>query len=369
MRGWPLLLVLAACHREPAPVARPTPFTPKVPSYVLPMPVPADNPLTVEGVELGRRLFYDRLLSRDGSLSCSSCHQQAHGFADPRPVSIGVEGQAGRRNAMPLFNLAWEPAFFWDGRAATIEEQVMVPLQAPDEMARDVDLLIADLQKAPDYVARFDAAFPGQGVTPTTIARALAQFVRSIVSFSAPWDVTDEAAWTKEGGPATRGHHLLSHPYPDVPGASMLPCNGCHAGDRGVDPESELKHRPGLFSAGGFRNNGLDDPRDLGRLEVTKDPKDRALFRVPSVRNLGLTAPYFHDGRFADLRDVVRHYAAGVHASDTLDPLLTKDGAPLRIPLKDADVEDMLVFLQLLDDPSLATNPAWSDPFAAEARR
>ncbi|MCB9745965.1 MAG: cytochrome-c peroxidase [Alphaproteobacteria bacterium] len=345
---------------------RTTPYRLELPYYIAPMPVPADNPLTEEGVALGRLLFYDPILSKNKRQSCASCHQQRFAFTDGRPRSMGSEGQVVRRNSMSLVNLAWEEAFFWDGRAASLEAQVLVPIQDPKEMNRALEDLVAELQAHPDYPARFEAAFPGQPISPDTLSRAIAQFLRTLVSFNAPidkvWDEAYDLTPLQQ-----RGTDLLSGPLPqgDLSGVPDL-CNHCHEDHRAVTVDRSERHF-GLYTSASYLANGLgEDPDDAGRFEVTQDPADRGRFRVPTIRNIAVTGPYMHDGRFETLQEVLEHYDS--HLADSpIDPPLSRDGAPLRLQLAPEDIEAMIAALELFTDEQFLQDPRYADPFAAQA--
>lgn len=359
-------LLLAACGtRAPEPPARTaTPVTLAAPA---PMggtvPAPSDNPFTEEGIALGRRLFYDPILSRTGQISCASCHQQEHAFSDPRPKSLGVDGQLGRRHSMPLFNLAWSTHFFWDGRAGSIEEQVLMPIQDPTEMDRDLDVLMSDLQGSETYPDLFDAAFPGEGITPTTLSRGLAQFVRSITSFDAPWDHLTHVSEIEDPA-AKRGHAPFAEVMPvGDPNGIRDMCDRCHQASAGLVPSYD-GHDSGLFLIDEFRGNGLPLTDDRGRAEVAGHEAEVGKFKVPSLRNVSVTAPYMHDGSMATLEDVLKHYNEQIRVNAGTDPVFLRDGQPVALHLDPADFPDMVVFLDMFTDRTLLTNPAWSDPFA-----
>lgn len=341
----------------------PTPYVVTLPADILPMPVPEDNPLTEEGVYLGKHLFYDVILSGNRTQSCGSCHHQENAFAEPKKVSVGSQGDVLPRNAMPLFNLAWHDSFFWDGRAKTIEEQVLIPIVSEVELAREMDELLDDLRKHEHYPEMFARAFGREGINATTLSKALAQFVRSLVSFSSPMDRYREL--TAPDPAAMRGGQLLSNELPrDVDYGRRDRCDGCHQHKFGVDT-SRKTDLMGLFIDKQFRNNGLEPDADKGRQVVTDDAKDFATFKVPTMRNLTVTGPYMHDGRFETLEEVVDHYDTALHKTGTLDPLLaTPDGEPVRLGLSDADKQDVLAFLSVFTDEAFLTDPRHSDPFA-----
>jgi cytochrome c peroxidase len=336
--------------REQAPLlasnATPRRFTY---SKLFPQPaLPADNPLTEEGVELGRRLFHDPRLSRNDNQSCASCHQVEAAFSDRgKRFSLGTDGLAGTRNAMPLFNLAWRQSFFWDGRAPSLREQVLLPIQNPIEMHETLSNVLAKLQagqtvagcgpdatEGPDAAA-FTRAFGSPDITADRIARALEQFLLAQVSCDAKFDraLQGKAEFTEE---EKRGFELFHSEYDPRRGQFGADCFHCHGAP--------------LFQSQGFANNGLDAaPADPGRYEVSRAAGDRGKFAVPSLRNVAVTAPYMHDGRFATLEEVVAHYASGVKRSDTLDPNLAKhpDGG---VPLSATDKRALVAFLRTLTD-------------------
>jgi cytochrome c peroxidase len=326
--------------------------------------IPAENPLTEESVELGRRLFYDRRLSGNNTVSCATCHQQTLAFTDGRRTGIGVSGRPLSFNSMSLANLLWgAQRFFWDGRAATLEEQALVPIQNPDEMAEDLQRLVAELGADDDYRALFDAAY-GE-ISVTAISRALASFERTLVSSNSHYDrfLRGEIALSAQ---EELGRKLfMAHPDVKVSlrGAN---CIDCHS-----------QFLTSGFSAGldGFSNNGLDDELDLqpGLEAVTGKPAHRGMFKVPTLRNIALTAPYMHDGRFATLEDVLHHYNGGVHRSSTLSPLIAEasnrdaespEGVSLH--LSEEEQAAIIAFLHTLTDHDFVTAERFSDPFVRQ---
>ena len=301
---------------SPAPAASadlpaqwtPHPFTQPA---IFPLPaLPRDNPLIAARVALGARLFHEPALSRDDTLSCASCHQAAAGFADPRRVSVGVDGRTGTRQAMPLQNLAWKTSFLWDGRAATLRAQAAVPIEDHDEMDEQLTNVCAKLARRPGYREQFAAAFADGAITPDRLTRALEAFQLTLTTYDARFDQA------LRGGPALsevekRGFLLFMTEFDPRRGLRGADCFHCH----GVP----------LFSDQQFHNNGLDaDPADRGRERVTGRAADRGKFATPALRNVARTAPYMHDGRFATLEEVVRHYSEDVQMSATLDPNLAK---------------------------------------------
>ena len=301
--------------------------------------LPLDNPLTEEGVELGCRLFQDPQLSINNQQSCASCHQAEAAFTDGRPYSVGAEGQAGNRNAMPLLNLAWKNSFFWDGRAPTLREQVLQPIENPVEMHESLTHVARKLEAFASNRVAFAAAFGTPDITADRIARALEQFLLVQVSHRSKFDrsLAGEVELSEQ---EKRGFELFHTEYDPRREQFGADCFHCHGGP--------------LFQSQSFANNGLDsDFADPGRWLVTHKAGDRGKFAVPSLRNVALTAPYMHDGRFATLEEVLTHYASGVKRSATLDPNLAKhpDGG---VPLSVEDQEDLLAFLRTLSDERFA---------------
>jgi cytochrome c peroxidase len=311
-----------------------------------------DNPLTVQGVLLGRMLFYEKGLSEDNSISCASCHNQSNGFSDSAQFSLGVRGQRGKRQAMSVFNMAWNTnEFFWDGRAHLLRDQSLLPIQDPLEMHETLPSVIAKLQAKHVYEHQFIKAFGSEEMTAEKISLALEQFMNSIVSNKSKYDQSLAGTATLTVS-EERGRKLFFGEYnkyfPDVSGAE---CSHCHAG---FNFENDL-----------YMNNGLDSDAsltDVGREKVTQSVADRGKFKVPSLRNVAITAPYMHDGRFKTLEEVVDHYNTGLVPSSYLDPALENTrGTGLML---DAQKKvDLINFLKTLTDESLRTNKAYATPF------
>ena len=340
---------------EAKPLYLPKEFTPYpfVMSATFPVPeLPRDNPFTEERVELGEKLFHETALSKDGSLSCASCHKEKAAFSDPRQFSVGVREQLGTRNAMPLFNLAWKRSFFWDGRAPSVRAQALVPIQDPTEMDESLTNVATKLAAqartaavppAADYPALFARAFGSPEITSEKIGLALEAFVLTLTSYDSKFDRArkGEAQFTAD---EQRGFQLFATEYDPRREQFGADCFHCHGGP--------------LFQSQSFANNGLDaDFRDPGRAKVTGRELDRGKFAVPSLRNVALTAPYMHDGRFATLEEVVEHYSTGVKRSATLDPNLAKhpDGG---VPLSAGDKRALAAFLRTLTDEKYLGQPA-----------
>lgn len=321
---------------EVAPDAKPYRFTF---SATFPRPaLPADNPLTEEGVALGRRLFNDRLLSGNESQSCASCHDARHAFSDARRVSVGAAGDVGTRNSMPLFNLAWRNSFFWDGRAAMLREQVLQPVENPIEMHDALTNVVRKLRSG-DYASDFTKAFGTAEITTDRMARTLEQFLLTLVSHNSRFDRVAAGAgeFTSE---EQRGFELFHTEYDPRREQFGADCFHCHGGP--------------LLHNVAFANNGLDAQfKDLGRFLATGLAGDKGKFAVPSLRNVAATAPYMHDGRFDTLEEVVEHYSSGVKRSDTLDPNLAKH--PIGgLPLSAEDKNALVAFLKTLTDEQFA---------------
>ncbi len=320
------------------PLYLPKKFTPYrfTMSGAFPIPaLPRDNPLIEERVALGKALFNDPALSRDGTISCASCHQASAAFADSRRVSIGVRGQLGTRNAMPLFNLAWKNSFFWDGRAPSLRAQVLAPIQDHSEMDESSDHLSAKLAASAAYPPLFLAAFGSPAVTGEKISLALEQFLLTLTAYDAKFDRALRGKATL-GDDEKRGFELFMTEYEPRTGQLGADCFHCHGGP--------------LFSDHQFHNNGLaPDEADPGRFRVTQLAADRHKFATPSLRNVARTAPYMHDGRFATLEEVIAHYSSGVHRSPTLDPNLAKhpDGG---LQLSTDDQRALVAFLRTLSN-------------------
>ena len=333
---------IAGAH--PKPLYLPKKFTPYPfqMGATFPIPdLPRDNPLTVERVELGKTLFFDKQLSINAAQSCADCHAPEKAFTDGRRTARGAEGDFGTRNAMPLFNLAWKKDFFWDGRAKSLREQVLQPIQNPIEMHEPLTNLCVKLAASDkiDYAKLFAAAFGSPEITAEKISFALENYLLTLTSFNAKFDRVLRGG-EKFTADEQRGFELFSTEYDPRRGQFGADCFHCHGGP--------------LFQSQAFANNGADGAfTDIGREKVTGKASDRGKFAVPSLRNVELTAPYMHDGRFGTLEDVIRHYSTGVVRSATLDPNLAKhpDGG---VPLSDADQRALVAFLKTLTDAQFA---------------
>ncbi len=314
------------------------------------MPVSASNPVTIEGAELGKYLFYDSILSVDYTLSCASCHKQASAFSDsPNVFSKGRNGVPMRRNTMPLFNLAWHPSLFWDGRASSIEDQVFHPVREYNEMSLDWSLAASRLEKNKFYREKFRAAFGTSSIDSVHVSYAIGQFLRTLVSHESKYDqvLEGKSIFTKD---EYEGFVLANE-------QTKGDCIHCHLTDGDA-----------LGASFVFSNNGLDATRrsedfeDKGRGEVTGKISDYGKFKVPTLRNLAYTAPYMHDGRFSSLEEVIDFYSEGLHYSANIDSkmgFVQQGGARLTGDEK----RKIIAFLLTLSDSSFVTNPEFSNPF------
>jgi len=329
----------------------PSPYTFPTLKYFPEMPVAADNPVTQEGAELGRMLFHDPLLSTDGSLSCASCHQQRFAFSDgPKAFSMGVDGSLMERNTPPLFNLAWYPAMFWDGRSASLEDQVLHPVRDARELGAGWPVVVERLAQIEHYQRGFKAAFGAAPLDSSLVAKALAQYLRTLVSADSKYDrvLRGEATLTDD---EYAGFVIANE-------QNKGDCLQCHSTDRDA-----------LGTTRRFSNNGLDaarhpsEYRDPGRGGVSGKAEDMGQFKIPSLRNVALTAPYMHDGRFATLEEVIAFYSDAVHAGVNTDPRMgtaQQGGAKLSA----LEQQQLLAFLHTLTDSSFITDPRHRDPFA-----
>ncbi|GAB3930897.1 cytochrome c peroxidase [Larkinella terrae] len=309
--------------------------------------IPVDNPMTQEGVYLGRLLFYEPRLSATGTVSCASCHQQSRAFTDGLVHSVGVSGKLTRRNSMSLVNLLWVRQLFWDGRSNSLEEQTLVPLQHADEMGLKPGEAAQWLQKTAAYPALFRRVFGTDTITDARIAKAIAQFERTLISADSPYDRFLAGKYVLTAA-EERGLRLFSAAPNSGRGIRGGNCAHCHGGPKLMQ---EL-----------FHNNGLDlKAIDPGRQEVTGLDLDHGRFRVPTLRNIALTAPYMHDGRFATLAAVLDHYSDHVQASPTLSRELVPAQAG-GLGLTPTEKTDLLAFLHLLTDTVFVNNPQFSNP-------
>ena len=344
------MLALFGCSAGPEQI--PTvkaPFALALPAHFSPPNLPEDSPMTAAGIELGRRLFYDPILSADSSMACASCHLPERAFTDGRSLAVGIKQRQGRRNALSLANAAYQyKGLFWDGRSASLEEQALIPVEDPNEMGHDWKAVEEALRRHPAYPAWFIEAF---GIADTSeltrqlAAKALAQFERTLISADSKYDrvMQGDGAFTEL---EERGRQIFFDTSEELPQGE---CGHCHT--------------PPLFTDQTYMNNGLDEAPELasfhdkGRGEATGQYYDNGRFRVPSLRNVSLTAPYMHDGRFATLEEVIEHSNQSGHPSENVDPKIRK------LHLADIDKQALIAFLGTLTDSSFVNNPELDDPF------
>jgi cytochrome c peroxidase len=306
-----------------------------------------DNPLTKEGIELGRLLFYDTRLSGSNQLSCASCHRQDLAFSDAIALSnTGASGKTLPRHSPALINLAWATnGLFWDGGVTNLESQAFAPLTSADEMNQNLTELDSELKQVPDYVKRFKLVF-GSEIKSASVVKALAQFERTMVSGNSKYDQYIR----KEVGVALTSEELN--------GLNLInsKCRNCHTGE--------------LFTDNNYHNNGINndfsntdhDGLYQGRFRVTFNVNDLGRFKTPTLRNVMLTAPYMHDGRFKNIDEVLEHYNAGLRSSSTVDPLLFQNSNKLGIPISAVEKASIKAFLNTLTDNVFLKNKDLSNP-------
>lgn len=337
--------------------SKPLPGYLNAPNITAQVNTPADNPVTDWGATLGRVLFYDKTLSINNTISCASCHQQSTGFSDGAVLSKGFNNGTTGRHSMSLVNAIYYPnrRFFWDERAATLEQQVLQPIQDAVEMGLRLDTLVNRLNSKLHYPYLFTKAFGDQSITTDRISKALAQFVRSIVSYRTKFDTGFAAvppgsnigttAFSNYSASENRGKSLFFSPE--------LACASCHGTP--------------TFTAPNAQNNGLDATfTDLGVGGFNGNPADNGRFKTPSLKSIELTSPYMHDGRFATLEQVIEHYNSGVQANPNLAQQLRNPPPGMgakRLNLSQQQKEDLLAFLKTLTDRSISTDAKFSNPF------
>lgn len=330
--------------------------------------VPLDNPMSDAKIALGRRLFYDKRLSADGSMSCASCHKQSRAFTDGQPTHLGVTGVPGIRNAMTLANVAYFSSYTWANPSlSSLERQMEIPLFSdhPIEMGMmgHDDKLVAELTADQRYKDAFESAFPddAKAVTVRNITRAIAAFERVLLSFNSPYDRYKHGENRAISPSAKRGEALFF--------GEKLECYHCHGGTNFTDNNTQVGQaipEVGFHNTGLYNEDGLGSYKkwDHGLRDVTGKEDDEGAFRTPTLRNVAVTAPYMHDGSIKTLEDVIRkHYAIKGQAA------ASKNGAsPLRsefiegFSINDQEVKDLVAFLRALTDQDFLQNPAFSDP-------
>jgi cytochrome c peroxidase len=309
---------------------------------------PRSNPVTDEGATLGRVLFHDTRLSANNTVACASCHKQEHAFTLPERFPAGFEGKRVDRNSMSLVNIRYYPRgrFFWDERAATLEEQALMPIVNKIEMGNDLDRVVAMLTKTDPYPELFRKAFGASEITKERIGKAIAQFLRSLVSYQSKYDEgMNQVLIVREDFPnftaeENRGKRLF-----------LGQCASCHL--PGGQSAHFIMNRP--------RNNGLDSDvvnTDGGVGDITLRTGDMGLFKSPSLRNVEYTAPYMHDGRLESLEKVIDHYSKDVKPHPNVGGQLRR-----RLNFTDSEKAALVAFLKTLSDPKFIADPKFSDPF------
>ena len=314
------------------------------------MPINEKNRVTEKGVNLGRHLFYDPILSLDSTISCASCHKQEFAFSDgAKKFSTGINNQQQTRNTLPLFNLAWYPKLFWDGRAKSIEKQVAEPILNNKEMGMNWSLLISRLENSKFYKTKFEEAFGNQKIDSSLIVKAIAQFERTLISDNSKYDkvLRGEAKFTKD---EYDGFVIAND-------QSMGDCLHCHPTDANA-----------MGTTFDFSNNGIDNFnnvnqfKDAGLAITTGLDIDFGKFKIPSLRNVALTAPYMHDGRFKTLEQVINFYSDSVNTPINLDSKMQyahRGG----VRLTNAEKQKVFAFLNTLTDSIFIKNEQFSNPY------
>ena len=327
-----LVWACASPVQDPDPVVK-EPLFQQPANFPAPAYVLASNPVTEEGFELGKAFFNDPMLSRDNTISCAECHNQSYAFTHHgHDVSHGVDNRVGTRNAPAVQNMAWQKEFFWDGGVGDLDLFSVAPIENPLEMDENLGNVLTKLRSTQKYPALFNKAYGSTEITSQKFLKALSQFMLSLVSANSRYDKYAR----KEGG-------ILNSE--ELAGLSLFQqkCSSCHAGD--------------LFTDQSYRNNGLNiqGSKDEGRFRITERVEDRFKFKVPSLRNVEMTAPYMHDGRFYTLEEVLHHYASGVQQTPNVDASL-KNG----IPLTAEEQAKIVAFLKTLTDREFLTNPKFA---------
>jgi len=337
-----------------------TPYSINYPFFWSKVPIlnPANNQLTVEGIALGRKLFYDPILSQNNTMSCATCHNINFSFTDStKQFSSGLHGEVGKRNAPPIFNLGWftnygvlTHQFFWDGGASDLESQVFGPITNPIEMSETLPNVLTKLRLKSEYPPLFKKAFGTDSITSQLLAFAISQFERTIISGNTKFDQGRLINFSNFSPEEMNGFITFTSEKGD--------CWHCHTL---APPSSPLETDFGLdFS---FHNNGLQKIfTDSGLARITKNNGDLGKFKTPSIRNLVYTAPYMHDGRFITLEQVVDFYDALAYQGSNVDGFITKNPHPAGLNLSSQEKRELILFLKTLTDSSLIVNTSYSKP-------
>jgi cytochrome c peroxidase len=340
---WALALLLSACSR-PAPEweqANPIQSLPEPPLGITTTFADLEEPPTPERVRLGRWLFYDTRLSADGTISCATCHRPENAFSEPTPVSTGIDGQKGTRKAPSFVNLAWTlyPHFFWDGRASSLEDQALGPIDNPIEMGNTHDAMLHTLQEVPGYARYFGEAFGTPEITAPRVAKAIADYERTRMSGNSPWDRWRDGDQSAVSEQVKSGHELFF---------GKAKCNQCHLGQNFSD---NLFHNLGV---------GWDAEQkrfaDLGRYVVTQKEEDRGAFKTPTLRECTKHAPFMHDGSLQTLREVVQHYEDGGIANPQLSPKIEP------LDLTEEEIDALVALMEALEGEGYQDTPPTAFP-------
>ncbi|MBK7505404.1 MAG: cytochrome-c peroxidase [Bacteroidetes bacterium] len=353
------ILIVFSCKKESDDnfVFNPTPHVFPKPTDWRAIPLDANNPVSEEGIALGRKLFFDPILSSDFTISCASCHKPELSFSDDTRTSKGVNGQLGKRNSMPLINLAWNKKLFWDVRSNTLPEQALIPVPQHDEMNLDWAIATDRLQKDANYPMMFRKAFNEKTITKELVAKAIAQFEMTLISYNSTYDKYVRGEVNPD--PAFfRGLEIFRTEKGDC-----FHCHALAAVETFADPVRV------------FTNNGMDlasnanDFLDLGVGKINGLDADKGKFKIPTLRNLAFTAPYMHDGRFATLEDVIESYNLGPKNSPTVDNIMIvkanyrlENYGHYGLALSAQEKADLKYFLLSMSDTSFVNNPDFKKP-------
>ncbi len=342
-----LTMIFYSCQKNNEPLPQDEPFVVEVPSNFDALPIPESNEFSEKKIELGRLLFYDPILSGNNQVSCASCHIQDKAFTDGDALTRkGVSGKALLRHTPALINLAWMPGLFWEGGAKNIESLALGPIGHPDEMNQDIVELIGELNEDGIYPSLFQSAFNKDEIQLTHVLKALAQFQRTLISGNSRYDKYIR----NEEGVALSMQELIGLTlYKDH-------CSSCHSGF--------------LFTDNAFHNNGIDSSWNdfsneyifTGRYRITFDSSDLGKFKTPTLRNVALTAPFMHDGRFGSLKEVLDHYSSQVKYSPSLDRQFIREDGKYGIPLSEQEKRDIIAFLNSLTDEEFISSEQFSSP-------
>ena len=320
--------------------------------------IPTDNPTTKQGVYLGRMLFYETRLSANNKISCGTCHQRDKAFTDGKPFSVGVDDVPTPRNSMSLTNLLWARKFFWDGRAEGLEAQAIILMTNPHEMGQSLEASVKKLNSDKEYNSLFKLVYGDDAITGERIAKAISQFERTLISCNSKYDQYLAGKYQPTPQELKGIALFMDGPNPEK-GMRGANCGHCHGG-----PKTYMEL---------FHNNGLDSiPKDAGIETLTGLPSDRGRFKVPTLRNIALTAPYMHDGRFKTLAEVVDHYSGHVIQSESLSSVFeggSNEPGGKSLQLTAEEKSDIIAFLNMLTDNTFITDPRFADPHKLTAKK